>query len=110
MSAKFKDIPADEWEQTYCAEELAAERKADKRERGRVSGYALSFTVLLEAGGVSPEVYQAVHVFLAMTRASAPDEQVFAFSEQTAGERLPGDPDVAYSSLRKRFVRMWGMV
>jgi hypothetical protein len=110
MSTRFKDIPAEEWEQTFCAEELAEERKADKKERGRVSGYALSFTALLEAGGVSPDVYQAVHVFLALTKNHAPEEAVRGFSEKDAGERLPGNPDVAYESLRKRFIRAWSII
>lgn len=110
MSAKFIDIPADEWERTYCAEELAEERKADKMERGRVSGYAMSFTALLEAGGVSADVYQVAHIFLALTKNHAPDEPVRCFPEKDAGERLPGDPDVAYSSFRKRFVRAWGLI
>jgi hypothetical protein len=109
MSAKFIDIPADEWEQTYCAEELAAERKADKKERERVSALAFALTSLLEAGGVSRGVFQAVHIILSKSRYRAPDEPMI-FSERDAGALLPGDPDVAYGSLRKRFVRAWGEI
>jgi hypothetical protein len=106
----FTDIPADEWEQTYCADELAAERKTDKKERGRVSDYALSLISLLEAGGVSRNVFQAVHIYLSKSKYHAPDESVKFFSERDAGDLLPGDPDVAYESLRKRFVRAWGEI
>lgn len=110
MSAKFVDMPADEWEQKYCAEELVAERKADKKERGRVSALALSLTSLLEAGGVSRDVFQAVHIFLGKSRYYAPDEPVKFFSEREAGALLPGDAEVADESMRKRFVRAWGEI
>jgi hypothetical protein len=110
MSAKFIDIPADEWEQTYCAEELAAERKADKKERGRASNFAFALTSLLEAGGVSRDIFPAVHVFLGKTKNHAPDEPVKYFSERDAGALLPGETDVADGSFRKRYVRAWGEI
>jgi hypothetical protein len=110
MSAKFTDIPAGEWEQTYCAEELAEERKADKRERGRVSAFALALTSLLEAGGVAREVFHAVHIFLGKTKNHAPEEPILYFSERDAGALLPGEVDVAYESFRKRFVREWSLI
>jgi hypothetical protein len=106
----FKDIPAEEWEQTYCADELAKERKADKKERGRVSNSAFALTSLLGAGGVSREIFSAVHIFLGKTKYHAPDEPVAFFSERDAGALLPGESDVAFGSLRKRFVRAWGFI
>jgi hypothetical protein len=110
MSKLYKDIPADEWERDNCAEEIALERKADKKERGRVSNLALALTSLLEAGGVSRNVFHAVHIFLSKSKNYAPDEAVKFFSERDAGELLPGDEGVAYASLRKRFVRAWGEI
>ena len=110
MSAKFVDMPADEWEQKYCGEELAAERKADKKERGRVSALAFSLTSLLEAGRVSRDVFQAIHIFLSKSKYHAPDEPVKFFSEREAGALLPGDAEVADESMRKRFVRAWGEI
>jgi hypothetical protein len=55
-------------------------------------------------------VFPAVHVFLSKTKKHAPDEPVSFFSERDAGALLPGDPDAAYESLRKRFVRAWGLI
>jgi RNA polymerase-binding transcription factor DksA len=106
----FTDIPAEEWEAVNCAEELAEERKADSKERGRASNFAMAFISLLEAGGVSRDVFPAVHIFLSKTKKHAPDESVSFFSERDAGALLPGDPDVAYESLRKRYVRAWGLI
>lgn len=110
MSAKIARQSADEWERQYCAEELREERKAEKAERGRVSGYAMSFIAFLEAGNVNPKVYQTVYVFLAETKNHAPEEVVTFFSEKDAGARLRGQSDIAYSSLRKRFQRGWGEI
>jgi hypothetical protein len=106
----FTDIPAEEWEAVNCAEELTEERKADSKERGRASNFAMAFISLLEAGGVSRDIFPAVHVFLSKTKKHAPDEPVSFFSERDAGALLPGDPEVAYESLRKRYVRAWGFI
>jgi len=110
MSAKFKDIPADEWEQEYCADELKRERKADKSLRFKASNYALAFVTLMEVGGVSPEVHQALHVFLGRTKGHAPDEEIQYFSEREAGALLPGDEGVSDAALRKRFQRAWALI
>jgi hypothetical protein len=110
MSKLYKDIPADEWERENCAEEIASERKADKKELWRVSNLAFALTSLLEAGGVSRNVFHAVHIFLSKSKNHAPDEPVKFFSERDAGALLSGNSDVAYESLRKRFVREWGEI
>jgi hypothetical protein len=110
MTAKFTDIPADEWEQQHCADDLATERKADKTERGHVSNCALALTSFLETGGVSRDVFQAVHTYLGKTKYHAPDEPVAFFSERDAGALLPGEPDVADESMKKRFVRAWSLI
>ena len=107
MSAQFKDIPADEWEKEFYAEELKEARKIDKPLRVKASNYAAAFNALMEVGGISSDAYQALHVFLDKTRGCAPDEEIKFFSDKAAGALLPGDEGVRDSSLRKRWMRAW---
>src|SRR4051812_4399629 len=104
MSAKFKDIPVDEWEQEFYSEELKEQRKADKPARSKASNLALAFDELFGVAGFKPEMRLPLHIFLSQTKGKAPDEEVM-FSETEAGALLPGEEGVSDGSKRKRWVR-----
>jgi hypothetical protein len=106
----FTDIPAEQWEQEYFADELKELRKADGKARRKVSNSAAAFNALIEVLGLSPEVHQPLHVFLDKTRGLGPDEEIKPFNEKDAGAMLPGDEGVADASFRKRWVRAWNEV
>lgn len=109
MSAKFIDVPADQWTQEFYADELAEQRKFDRRPRQDVSNHAAAFNALMHAGGIHADVHQALHIFLGMTRGSAPGEDVL-LKESEAGALLPGEASAQEVSLRKRWTRAWSQI
>jgi hypothetical protein len=109
VSAKFVDIPADVWEQEFFADELKEARKIDKTARMKVSGYSEAFNALMAVSGISPDVYQALNIFLGKTKGKAPEEPV-KFSEKEAGRLLPGEANVADGSFTRRWVRAWNVI
>lgn len=110
MSANFKEIPAEIWEQEFFGEELKEARKADKPLRVRASNFAAAFNALMEVGGIIAEAHQPLHIFLDKTRGCAPDEEIKFFSDKSAGALLPGETGVMDGSLRKRWVRAWQQI
>src|SRR5436853_3816720 len=110
MSAKFIDIPADEWEQQYFSEELKEGRKRDKLARVKVSNHAAAFNALMDVGGVSADIHQSLHIFLDKTRGYAPDEEIKFFSEKEAGALLPGAEGVTDGSCARRWKRAWAEI
>jgi hypothetical protein len=109
MSAQFTDIPAEQWEKDFFADELKEDRKIDKGSRVKASGYAAAFDAFCEVAGFIPEARLPLHIFLSQTKGKAPDEEVF-ICETDAGRLLPGDDGVAVGSLRKRWVRAWNEI
>lgn len=109
MSSKFTDIPADQWEREYFADELSEDRQADRPARVKASNLAAAFNALVDVAGFTPETHQALHIFLDKTKGKAPGEEV-VFSEREAGALLPGDPGASHESLSKRWRRAWEVI
>jgi len=106
MSAKFVDIPVEQFEQEYFAEEMQEARKLDKPARQKASGYAAALDALFEVSGCPAELHKGIHILLNKSLGKAPHEVVI-FSEADAGALLPGDSEIVPSSKKKRWMRFW---
>jgi hypothetical protein len=110
MSAKFTDTPAEEFEREFLADEMLELRKTDGPARRLASNSAAAFNALLDAGGISAEAHQPLHIFLDKTRGLGPDEEVRFFSDREAGALLPGVAGASPASLAKRWTRAWNEI
>jgi hypothetical protein len=107
MSAIFVDIPAEQFEREFCAEETKEARTFDKPQRKKASNFAAALDALFDVSNCPAELHKGVHVFLNKSLGKAPHEEFF-FSEADAGALLPGGDDVTHGSKKKRWTRFWG--